>query len=153
MLLLVNFFVFNSYFQKLEVLNQDSNLSISNTEKLKALKEDVLNKEIRVDAILNSKNSKSTYFLDKISNTIPKSVLLDNITYQPLLKPMRDLKPLEQDLNIILIKGETSSSNDFANWIDILERFNWITSVKTIDYSFKAKNSSYFTLKLAIDAE
>jgi Tfp pilus assembly protein PilN len=152
-LLLINFIVFNHYYSKLETLNQNVALNISNKEKLVTLKEDVNIKESRVVVILGNKNSKSTFFLDEITSSIPNTVLLTALTFQPLLKPLRTEKPIEQDLKTVLIEGETSNSDDFSTWIATIENFSWIKSVETMEYGFQSKNSSFFTLKLTIDEE
>ena len=152
-LLLINFFVFNHYYSQLETLNQNVALNISNKEKLMTLRESVNLKESRVAVILGNKNSKSSFFLDQIANSVPNTVLLNELTLQPLLKPLRSEKPIEQDLKTILIKGETSNSDDFSPWITTIENISWIKSVETMEYGFKSKNSSFFTLKLTIDGE
>lgn len=152
-LLLANFFIFNFYFQKVEILNQDSNLISSNKEKLIDLKKVVAAKQLRVETILGNKNSKTTLILDNLASSVPNTILLDNIVYQPLLKPIRDSRSIELGYDTLTITGESSNTEGFSNWIDTIEDFEWVVLVETLDYGFKTTNRSYFTLKLTIDAK
>jgi len=153
--------IFSYYYDKLEILNQDSSINSSNKERLVKLKETVSSKETRVETILGNKNTKSTLYLDEIANSVPNTMLLDAITYQPLLKPIQKNKLIEQNLNTILIEGESYNSDDFSNWTDTLEGFKWIKAVETQGYGyktqkssyFKTQKSSYFTIKLLVDGE
>ncbi|WP_350284681.1 hypothetical protein [uncultured Croceitalea sp.] len=150
-LLLVNFFFFDHYYGAYTDLKVTLDSNSANKEKLLALKENVLRKEKRVEAILANNNSKSTLFLDDIAMSAPNSVVLDNMNFQPLSKPIRDGKVIEQDYKIVVLSGETNDPNEFSNWIATLEKFAWVAQVETLSYGFKNTKSSAFGLKITVN--
>ncbi|ALM08797.1 hypothetical protein SB49_14000 [Sediminicola sp. YIK13] len=146
-----NFIIFNHYFEKVENLKTTSEFNSANREKLIQLGAMVKKKEERVNALLSSSNSKSSYYIDKIVKTIPSSILLDQLNYQPLIKPVRESKPIEVEDNVILMSGKASNGEVFSDWIEQLEKFTWISSVETMDYDYNNSNSSNFSLKIRMD--
>ncbi|WP_350292599.1 hypothetical protein [uncultured Croceitalea sp.] len=147
-ILLVNFFVFNFYFDSLEQTNQDANANAISKNRLTNLKKMVDEKERKVGSILSNQNSSATFFVDDIAKSIPESILLVELNYQPLLKPVRNLKPIELDSGTILISGATSNSEAFSAWIEAIENLDWVDKVETTDYNFGTNASSNFTLKI-----
>ncbi len=150
-LLLANFLVFNHYYTKSNDLEVELNSNNTNKEKLIGLKESLIAKEKRVEAILTNNNSRSTLFMDAIAQSIPNSVLLENLVYQPISKPIKKDEAIAQDFNEIYISGETNDTEAFSNWIVILEDFEWVSQVETISFGFKSKNSSIFSLKITVN--
>jgi len=152
-ILLVNFLMFNFYFGEVQELGQESNVRNAQKERLLDLENEVSLKQRKVTAIISNKNSSTTYIVDNIAKGIPESVLLDELNYQPLLRPMRDGKPLEQDLGTILLKGEAAQAEEFSEWIENMEGYPWIQSVETQEYGYKSKTSSNFILKIRVNGE
>lgn len=150
-LLLINFFVFNHYYEQQQAIELEQSSNTTNKERLIQLKEDVARKEKRVEAILSNTNSKSTLYLDAIGQTLPNTISLERINYQPLTKPIQSTKEIEQNFKEILISGETGNSEDLSYWISILEKLDWVTQVETLTYSYKNSRSSFFSLKLSIN--
>ncbi|WP_394973678.1 hypothetical protein [uncultured Croceitalea sp.] len=152
-LLLGNFLVFNQYYEKKHNLELELNSNSFKKEKLLELKESVTTKEKHVDAIFSSKNSMSTLYLDDIGKTVPTTIILKSITYQPLAKPLQQGKSIEQEFNTIVISGETINDDDFSNWITTLERLTWVVQVKTLGFGHENAKSAFFELKVSIDDE
>ncbi len=149
--LLINFLVFNHYFKKAEQLKELSDVNDANKQKLTLLKSKVEAKEKRVEAILSSVNSRTSYILDDIASTIPETLLLNGIQFQPLLKGIRPTKHIELDKNVVLVKGVSYDSDAFSQWIDVLERRKWVNGVETLDYDYNDTKSSVFTVKIGVN--
>ncbi|MEO9511824.1 MAG: hypothetical protein ABJN84_03960 [Flavobacteriaceae bacterium] len=148
--LLSNFIFFNFYFEQVQLSKE--NLAFENESKknLTTVRDRVSEKEKKVDAVLSFSNSRASFYLDKLGVSVPKSILLTELLYQPLTKPMRESKPIQLDENTILVMGTCISSEDFSSWITHLETMEWITSVETMDYDYKNKNISNFKIKISV---
>ncbi|MEO0570793.1 MAG: PilN domain-containing protein [Bacteroidota bacterium] len=151
-LLLTNFLVFNHYHER----NQELEERIVNNQNkdgaLKALQKRIADKEGRLEGILNSKNSKTSYYLDELGKSVPNSVYLNDIQYQPLITPVRDQKAIDLTANSLQISGVTNEKIQFTVWSDNLETQKWVSRVEIMDYEYLSKSSANFTLKIVLDA-
>lgn len=150
-LLLTNFLIFNHY----HIKNQEFETSIANNQNqndaLMTLQESVSNKEKRLESILNSKNSETSYYLDELGKTIPSSMSLNLILYQPLITPPRDKEAINFNENHLQIHGVTNDGNQFSVWMDHLATLRWVSRVEIVDYEYVSKSSANFTLKVILD--
>ncbi|WP_321827232.1 hypothetical protein [Maribacter dokdonensis] len=147
-LLLVNFIFVNHYFSKTSELKTNLLASDSQKENLIKLENIVKSKQDKINTISNSSNSKSTYYLDIIAQSIPPSILLNKINYQPLTKNIQENKPILIDKKIILLTGLSNDNNEFSKWIESLEKKDWINSIETLDFDFVNDNSSEFSIEI-----
>ena len=149
-LLLVNFFFFNHYFNKVNELKQVSEINQSTKNQIIELNETVSKKQKMVDDILKSNGSKSSFYSNSIIHSLPKTILLSEFNYQPLLKRIKSDKPIELDENNITISGTSIDSEAFSNWLSYLEHEDWIDKVVTIDYGATASSRSDFEIKIVL---
>ncbi|MFS4493205.1 hypothetical protein [Maribacter sp. 2308TA10-17] len=147
-LLFINFLVFNYYFEQVNTLEETLTVNKANKEQLVQLNADVKKKEERLNAVLAMANSNTSEILDELAQSLPVSILLNEIQYQPLQKPLRESKPVVLENKVLKISGKASNSNDFYNWIADLEKFLWIDRVETTDYDYSSKNISDFSIKI-----
>lgn len=147
-LLFVNFLVFNHYFEKVGTIESALAVNNANKEQLLRLNAEVKRKEERLNAVLAMANSNTSAMLDALAKDLPASMLLTEIQYQPLLRPLRESKPIELENNVLTISGAATNSTDFYNWIAKLEDLSWIQSVETTDYDYGTRNSSNFSIKI-----
>jgi len=152
-LLLVNFFFFNHYFNKVNELKQISVINQSTKNQIVKLNETVSKKQKMVDDLLKSNESKSSFYSNTIIHSLPKSILLSEFNYQPLSKRVKADKPIELEQNSITISGKSNDSKAFSSWISQLEQENWIDKVNIIDYGNSSSNSSDFKIKIVLDDE
>ncbi|KQC29392.1 hypothetical protein [Flagellimonas eckloniae] len=150
LLLLSNFLLFNFYFDRVQLSKENLAFKNENKKNLTIVRNRVNEKEKKVDAVLSLSNSRTSFYLDKLGASLPKSILLTELLYQPLTKPIQESKPIQLDENRILVMGTSISSEDFSSWITLLETIEWITSVETMDYDYKNKNTSNFKIKISV---
>lgn len=150
LLLLSNFFLFNFYFNGVQLSKENLAFENENKKSLTIIRDRVAEKEKKVDAVSSLSNSRTSFYLDRLAITVPKSILLTQLVYQPLTKPMRQSKPILLGENTILIMGTCINSEDFSSWITHLETIEWIESVETMDYDYKNKNTSNFKIKISV---
>lgn len=149
-LLLINFFVFNHYFNKVNQLKQVSEINQSTKTKIIKLNATVSKKQKMVDDLLKSNGSKSSFYSNSVINSLPKSILLSEFNYQPLLKRIKAEKDIELEENSISVSGVSNDSEIFSTWISNLERENWVNKVDINDYGTSSSQSSEFKIKIKI---
>ncbi|WP_147296581.1 PilN domain-containing protein [Flagellimonas nanhaiensis] len=145
-LLLVNFVFFSYYFKKIQQLEQNTLLKDENKTSLTRITSEVAEKEKKVEAILSFSNSKTSFYLDRLAVTVPESILLEELIYQPLSKPVRPSKSIELKEQTIQVIGICRNNSDFSEWISNLEKLPWIESLKTRDYDYENETSSNFKI-------
>ncbi|WP_430412803.1 hypothetical protein [Kordia sp.] len=153
MILLVNFFVFSSYYTEVEMLKETSQVNVIKKDKLLKLKVSTDEKQKMVDDILKNATSRSSYYIDKIALSLPNTIQLSELNYQPIVKRIKKEKPVELQKHTIVISGISTDSDLFLNWIHTLESFDWILHVTPINYGSTAKNSTNFGLKIQLSHE
>ena len=151
-ILLVNFLVFNHYFEATERIRTNLALDSENKKNLTLLRDRVEEKEKKVDAILSFSNSKASFYLDRLAASIPQSILLTALQYQPLSVPIQAAKPIVLQGNTILVLGSSANSEDFSTWITQLETMDWVDKVETMDYDYRNNTSSEFKVHINIAA-
>lgn len=148
LILLINFFFFNSYYEKVNQLQQTSQVNSLQKEKLLQLKKTTDEKQKLVDDVLKNASSRSSFYIDAIANSLPKTIQLSSLHYQPLAKALKKEKPSIIDKKVIIITGTSTDSDSFSNWIYTLERLKWVENVTVINYGSKSRNGSDFGLKI-----
>jgi len=152
--LVINFLLFNHYYTK----NQELETSLASNEYQGASIKEVLQrvdlKEEKLKSLLSSKNSKTTYYLDELGKSVPNSIFLSDIAYQPLLMPVKQDKYIELGENNLRVSGISKNSIEFTVWSDNLEMQKWVKRVEIVAYEYLSKSSANFTLNLVLnDAE
>ncbi|WP_435624328.1 hypothetical protein [Flagellimonas sp.] len=153
LVLLTNFLVFSEYSGKVNDMRQEQMFSENSVNRLQKVKEEVELKEKRLAKALINSNSRVSYYLDKLGQSAPGTILLSNLTYQPLKKPVKNGNPIEYIEGTIYISGITSDHKDFSNWIVQLENMKWIERIKTTEYDYETPKSSFFKLLIVLNHE
>lgn len=149
-LLLVNFLIFSNYRDKINILTNEIAVNESSKETFLTLKDKVDKKTKIVDEISNSSNSKVSSYLDEIGASVPNSVLLIQIHYQPLLKNVKKEKEIKYNYDEILIQGIATKGDAFSKWIASLEKETWIQNVTVLNYGTGKKSKTEFSLKITL---
>lgn len=142
--LLINFLVFSNYQKKVSKLQTE--LSINETYKMQLtrLREIVAKKKKIVKSLTSASNSKVIWYVDEISKTVPSSLYLDEINYQPLEKPIKDEKPIVFKNDEITVKGISRNDEDLIAWKSSLEKQTWVEQISFINYGKgKSKKTSF----------
>ncbi|GAA3647416.1 hypothetical protein [Flavivirga jejuensis] len=148
--LLINFFIFNHYFNEVNTLEQTSQVNQTTKKKLLDLNESVNKSQKMVDDMLKSSASKSSYFANIIIQGLPNSILLSELNFQPVLKRIKKGQSIEVDSNVILISGASNNSDMFSEWMVDINKLNWVRKTEILSYEDTSKTSSNFSIKLVI---
>ncbi len=148
--LLINFFLFNTYYKDLQTIQEEVQLLKSQKDIYLSKSSTIESKERIVQNILNSSTSKSSFYINRIVAYKPSSILFSEILFQPLQRSIKVDKAIEYTIGEINISGESNDKNTFSNWIEILENFDWIKSVTVTNYGYSKKNEATFSLNISI---
>jgi len=151
--LLLNFFLFNHYFSKVNELQQTSQVNTNNKNVVLSLDKKLKKTEKIATDILKSNASKSSFYINEIIKLIPNSMLLSELNYQPLQKRIKKGQSILIQNNTIIISGVSSESESFSNWIKQLENYDWVKSVDILDYSDTSTSHTEFSVKLNLSYE
>ncbi len=151
--LLINFFVFNHYYNGVNTLRETSQLITTSKEQILQLDTKVSKTEKMIDDLLKSSTSRSSFYASDLIHDIPETILLSTLNYQPLLKRIKDDKPILTDTNNLLLSGASSDRQLFSTWISSLEAKPWIAHVEIISYEDVSTSKALFSLKLTMQHE
>jgi hypothetical protein len=149
-ILFINFFIFNHYFNKVSELRQTSQVNETSKQQLISLKENVDKKEKFINDILKSESSKSSFYTNAIMVGLPESISITEFNFQPLIKRIKAEKPIEYEPNILLLKGVSTIKNEISRWISELEGLDWVEKIVITDYSESNKTFTDFSLNITI---
>ncbi len=145
--LLTSFLFFSHYSSNIK--EESSALTVNKSQKntLLKLSEEVAKKE----KLLNDfslVSSRSSWHIDQLGQIVPTSVLLTELQWQPLTKTVKEDTQIETRKQIILIKGTSNNSQDFSDWMNILEKKEWIDNISINSYGTDKQNMPAFELKI-----
>lgn len=143
-ILLINFLVFSSYRE--EVFNLETELTLNETYKKQLIRlNDVVTKKKKlVESITSASNSKVIWYFDQISETVPKTLLLSEVNYQPIKRTIKEDKQIQFQKDQIDVKGVSRNDTDLTEWIEVLRQLDWIEKISFVNYGKgKTKRTSF----------
>lgn len=149
-MLLINFMFFSHYYAELQQMTGRHEIEITQKQAYDEKYIEVLEKEKIVENILNNSNSQTTLYLNRLILTMPGSVILNQLHYQPLQKQIKEKEPISLKKNTIRLGGESTNEKEFSQWIEELEEIPWIEEVKVRDYGYSSPGTSEFLLILKL---
>ncbi|EGV42212.1 hypothetical protein BZARG_370 [Bizionia argentinensis JUB59] len=149
-ILFFNFFIFNHYFNRVTELKQTSQINQSSKQKLIILKEDLDKKEKIINDILKTESSKSSFYANAIMTSLPESIRISEFNFQPLTKRINPDKPIESELNRIVLNGVSATMVDIPIWISKLEEIEWIEEIVITEFGESNKSLTEFSLNIII---
>jgi hypothetical protein len=149
--LLINFLVFNHYYNEVNTLRETAQVLETSKTKMISLSEKVQKTEKMVSDVLKSSSSKSSFYINDIINHLPEHIILKEFNYQPLLKRIKEDKAIENQKNTIRVSGEIHERVLFSQWISLLEEKLWVGSIQILSFEDINNSSSSFKIKLIID--
>lgn len=149
--LLINFLVFSNYQNKDAAYTSELQINGAKKKELTSLKDLVSRKRTLVESISTSSNSRAAWYFNEIGASVPTTILLSSIHYQPVQGTIKENKRVRFDENKIAISGVSIYDKDFTGWIASLERKSWIDEVLIINYGRGKKVKSSFDLIITLN--
>ena len=76
-----------------------------------------------------------SYYADEVGVTVPKEIQFTEMELFPLAQQLKPKHKVETDNSKIIIHGITINSKVLDDWMEDLERKEWVQSVEVINYS------------------
>jgi hypothetical protein len=93
---------------------------------------------------------KGSMIINDIAGTIPESILLSEIAYNPLKKRIEPEKPIDTEDKVIIVSGTTTDNLTFTDWT---RRVSRLIHVRQLVITFFGKNDDGqigFSIKLIL---
>jgi Tfp pilus assembly protein PilN len=143
-ILLINFLIFNSAYKKMNQLNNELQIKASYKNTLVLLQNRVDEKVKFSKNILSLSSSRTTWVLNELGQSVPKTIQLSLLAYQPLAASIKKKKKIELNNKVLLLKGVSKDNDSFSNWISKLELNSWIEDVVVNSYGNVTDNNAEF---------
>ncbi len=134
LLVVFNYFYLGSLNNRIAEKEAEIALNNSNLSLLERLNQE----EIRKKQLAMNSNTNTTYFisyyLDEIGKSVPNKIRLSEMYVFPLSQKLKEKRKVELDKTRIEISGWTNDNIILDDWIEKLDRQDWIKSVELIHY-------------------
>ncbi|QTE21141.1 PilN domain-containing protein [Polaribacter cellanae] len=148
--LIINFMFFSNYRDKVSSLTNDLQLQSTYKKQLNTLLKKVNQKKTLVESIQSGSNTDVSKYLDNLGSSVPNTVLLSKIEYQPLEGVLKSDKEISFKKHTIIVRGNAKENNDFTNWIAFLEKKDWIENISIIAYGKGKKENKLSAFEFLI---
>jgi len=146
--LLINFFYFNEYYNFVKEHENTENTQLKAV--LNPLKSQVDRLDKLTNQILENRGSSTSFLINDVIESLPESIKLSTLAFQPLAKRIRKNKPIELILNVITVKGNSYSEEAFANWNTEIERLEWVDKIVIKKFDAVASDAHEFELEIQL---
>lgn len=144
--------VFSNYFYlnylNDQVATKELELSLNNSNL--SILENLNQEEFRKQQLVLSSGVSTTHFvsfyLDEIGKSVPKNIRLSELYAFPLVEKLKEKRKVEIDKTKIEITGWTDNNVVLDDWIETIDRNDWVKSVELMNYQKLANNESSFKL-------
>jgi hypothetical protein len=149
-LLMLNFLVLSAYNSNNQELMSKAGQQSYIYENRQKLEEEVKGKENLVKKLGWNKGYSYAYLCDQIGRSVPKEVLLDELSINSLFGGSTGLiKETPLETGRLIIKGQTSSIYAINDWIYDLQQKSWVKNVQLEKYTADdQKQAQVFTILL-----
>jgi Tfp pilus assembly protein PilN len=141
-ILLINFLFFSSYREKVGNLTGEVQLSATYKSQLNKLQKDINQKKRLVKSVNATSHAKLSQYIEVIGSTVPNTILLTQMKYQPINGVLKVEKELLFDRYKIVVSGTSKENEKFSNWMAVLEQTTWIENVSILQYGKGKRNTS-----------
>ncbi len=150
-LLLFSFLLFSNYTTKITHLNTTLSLNQSQKASLIKLSNEVEKKEKLIEDF-SLASSKASWYLDQLGATVPETITLSELQWQPLNKAIKNEQPIELSQRSLIVKGISNKGEGFSGWLSTLEGSEWVAQVAIHEYGLGKKYNTSFKLEITVKA-
>ncbi|MBY0426223.1 MAG: hypothetical protein K2Q22_11345, partial [Cytophagales bacterium] len=152
-ILLINFVCFQYLSDQNQELKQKESMFSGNLDEVARLNKAIKEKEEFLEKTGWKTPSKLSFYSDKIASTVPVRILLAKMELYPVkFETINSEKKIKINTQEIRISGNCPDPNILNNWVLQLKYFEWIKTIKVIDYQFDGTNkTSVFTIQLELN--
>lgn len=145
-----NYFYQNYLNQAVAQLEMDLTLSNENLSLLDRLEQEKSRKEQLIANAGVTSPRFLAYYLDEIGATVPKKIDLQELYLFPLDGKLKNKKKVNIHSDRILIYGTTSDNVTLDDWIEYMDRFEWVKAIELLHYGTVTEKQSEFKLEITL---
>ncbi|SHM95672.1 PilN domain-containing protein [Flavobacterium chilense] len=149
-ILLLNFVFFSHYYKLAQETSETLLVNKSSIEDVSKIKQRILLKEEKVKNIVGKTVSQSSLIINEITNKVPSSILLTELTFNPLEKKVKLEEPILTQEKTITISGTTIANSAFTTWVEAIEKLKWVDKVLITHFGKNEANETEFSIKLTL---
>lgn len=90
-----------------------------------------------------------SYYLMELSHSVPQDISFEVLQLRPLVNDIKQKQKIEFNNQLILLQGQSKTSDILSDWIEKLKQKEWISKVDIIDYTY-LKNVGNFKLEIIV---
>ena len=149
-LLVANYIYMANVNNKVAQLELDLSIDNDKLTLLDRVRQEKTRKELLVSSSGVDTKQFISFYIDEIADSKPKGIKFKTMDVYPLEKPLKVKRKVEINQSKIEIIGSTPSSFILENWMDKLNRFEWVKSVELLNY-LKSNQEASFKLLIQIN--
>ena len=150
-LLIGNYFYTNSLNQSIVQLEEELALNNGNLSLMDELKGERARKHQLVENSGFLGNNYISFYLDKIGKSVPTMIDLDQLYVFPLEEKLKEKRKVTVQANRVEINGITANNAILDDWIEKLNRFEWVERVELLHYMNEADNKAVFKILVILN--
>jgi len=151
--LLINYFLFDTYYKKEQDLKVELAQQQNLLSQLDTLKRQLESKKALLGAHWNLGKSKASFYADRLAASLPSSIKLTSLVLFPKVQEKNysdeDKFPRYHNRKII-IKGQCQASVFYNNWKHNIQDFDWVESLHNLSYQNGNKGVGLFELEITL---
>ncbi len=149
--LMINYFVFNHYWNKKNEISSKVSMNQAELSKLEKLENEVTEKQQFFEKTGLLEASRTSYYADQLAQDLPNTIQLTMLDISPLVKKINVEESISFLAKTIEVSGNCKKSNELNNWIKIIKKKKWVNEVALLNYSQdKSKDDGEFSIELKI---
>lgn len=149
--LVLNYFYQNHLNQRIADLELDLSLHNENLSMLDRLNQEKMRKEQLVLSAGVNSTSFLSFYLDEIGESVPKAIKLEEMIVFPVVGKLKNKRKVEVNQNNIHVLGETKGNEVLDDWMEEMDRFEWVGSVELINYLKVSDKLAEFELMITLE--
>lgn len=149
-ILLLNFVFFTHYYKLAQETTETVLVNKSSLEDVTKIKQRIIIKEEKVKNSIGKTDSQSSLLINEIAKEIPSSIVLTELTFNPLEKKIKAEESVLTTDKVIIVKGTTLANDSFTHWIETIEKIKWIDKVLITHFGKNEANETEFAIKITL---
>lgn len=149
-MLVTNYFYQNYLNQSIAELEMELALSNENLSLLDRLDQEKTRKEQLVANAGVTAPKFLSYYLDEIGKTVPKTIDLQELYLFPLDGKLKNKKKVNILNDRIVLQGTSPDNVTLDDWIEHMDRFDWIQSIELLHYGKVSQKQAEFKLEITL---
>lgn len=149
-ILLLNFVFFTHYYKLAQESSEILLVNKSSIEDVSKIKQRIIVKEEKVKGIDGRMTSRSSLIINEITSKVPSSILLTELTFNPLEKKIKAEEQILTKDKVIAISGTTIANASFTKWVEDIEKLNWVDKVLITHFGKDENNETTFSINLTL---